>query len=100
MTRWQLWLVEQWVLIAGTGTIAYGYTEDGREACASGAGPILGDLGRYECAIYYFLPITRSVNGVTGPNGKNKDQSSFLGIKLGCHRKTITLKTSLWPPYL
>ncbi|KAM0006783.1 putative ATPase, BadF/BadG/BcrA/BcrD type, ATPase, nucleotide binding domain-containing protein [Helianthus debilis subsp. tardiflorus] len=34
------------VLIAGTGTIAYGYTEDGREARASGAGPVLGDWGR------------------------------------------------------
>ncbi|XP_071689497.1 uncharacterized protein [Rutidosis leptorrhynchoides] len=33
------------VLIAGTGTIAYGYTEDGREARASGAGPVLGDWG-------------------------------------------------------
>ncbi|RVW85936.1 N-acetyl-D-glucosamine kinase [Vitis vinifera] len=29
------------VLIAGTGTIAYGFTEDGREARAAGAGPIL-----------------------------------------------------------
>lgn len=36
------------VLIAGTGTIAYGYTEDGREARASGAGPVLGDWGRYD----------------------------------------------------
>lgn len=34
------------VLIAGTGTIAYGYTEDGREARAAGAGPVLGDWGR------------------------------------------------------
>ncbi|CAI9113642.1 OLC1v1014281C1 [Oldenlandia corymbosa var. corymbosa] len=33
------------VLIAGTGTIAYGYTEDGREARAAGAGPVLGDWG-------------------------------------------------------
>jgi N-acetylglucosamine kinase-like BadF-type ATPase len=33
------------VLIAGTGTIAYGYTEDNREARASGAGPVLGDWG-------------------------------------------------------
>ncbi|KAJ8642134.1 hypothetical protein MRB53_018828 [Persea americana] len=33
------------VLIAGTGTIAYGFTEDGREARAAGAGPILGDWG-------------------------------------------------------
>ncbi|RVW82287.1 hypothetical protein CK203_041679 [Vitis vinifera] len=30
------------VLIAGTGTIAYGFTKDGREARAAGAGPILG----------------------------------------------------------
>ncbi|PPR92099.1 hypothetical protein GOBAR_AA28575 [Gossypium barbadense] len=29
------------VLIAGTGTIAYGFTEDGREARAAGAGPVL-----------------------------------------------------------
>uniref|UniRef100_A0A7N2LIS6 N-acetyl-D-glucosamine kinase n=1 Tax=Quercus lobata TaxID=97700 RepID=A0A7N2LIS6_QUELO len=35
------------VLIAGTGTIAYGFTEDGRVARAAGAGPILGDWGRY-----------------------------------------------------
>nr|GEY05403.1 N-acetyl-D-glucosamine kinase-like [Tanacetum cinerariifolium] len=34
-----------YVLIAGTGTIAYGYTKDGREARASGAGPVLGYWG-------------------------------------------------------
>ncbi|KAL6546306.1 hypothetical protein OROMI_022027 [Orobanche minor] len=33
------------VLIAGTGCIAYGFTEDGREARAAGAGPVLGDWG-------------------------------------------------------
>ncbi|XXG74665.1 hypothetical protein AAC387_Pa07g3328 [Persea americana] len=33
------------VLIAGTGTICYGFTEDGREARAAGAGPVLGDWG-------------------------------------------------------
>ncbi|CAA0823763.1 Actin-like ATPase superfamily protein [Striga hermonthica] len=33
------------VLIAGTGCIAYGFAEDGREARAAGAGPILGDWG-------------------------------------------------------
>ncbi|GLJ40877.1 hypothetical protein SUGI_0845630 [Cryptomeria japonica] len=33
------------VLIAGTGSIAYGFTEDGREARAAGAGPVLGDWG-------------------------------------------------------
>ena len=35
------------VLIASTGTIAYGFTEDGRETRAARAGPILGDWGRY-----------------------------------------------------
>jgi N-acetylglucosamine kinase-like BadF-type ATPase len=35
------------VLIAGTGTIAFGFTEDGRQARAAGAGPVLGDWGRY-----------------------------------------------------
>lgn len=35
------------VLIAGTGTIPYGFTVDGREARAAGAGPILGDWGSY-----------------------------------------------------
>lgn len=39
------------VLIAGTGTIAYGFTADGREARAAGAGPVLGDWGRYELLI-------------------------------------------------
>jgi N-acetylglucosamine kinase-like BadF-type ATPase len=34
------------VLIAGTGSIAYGVTEDGKEARAAGAGPVLGDWGR------------------------------------------------------
>ncbi|XP_078432719.1 actin-like ATPase superfamily protein [Wolffia australiana] len=33
------------VLISGTGSISYGSTEDGREARAAGAGPILGDWG-------------------------------------------------------
>ncbi|KAL3833717.1 hypothetical protein ACJIZ3_008453 [Penstemon smallii] len=33
------------VLIAGTGCIAFGFTEDGREARAAGAGPVLGDWG-------------------------------------------------------
>ncbi|XP_071718913.1 uncharacterized protein [Rutidosis leptorrhynchoides] len=31
------------VLIAGTGSIAYGISEDGKEARAAGGGPILGD---------------------------------------------------------
>lgn len=34
------------VLIAGTGSISYGFTEDGREARSGGGGPVLGDWGR------------------------------------------------------
>ncbi|GFS41441.1 actin-like ATPase superfamily protein [Actinidia rufa] len=34
------------ILIAGTGSISYGSTEDGEEARAVGAGPVLGDWGR------------------------------------------------------
>lgn len=36
------------VLIAGTGSISYGFTEDGREARAAGGGPVLGDWGRLD----------------------------------------------------
>lgn len=42
------------VLIAGTGCIAYGFDEDGREARASGAGPILGDWGRYFPFLFFY----------------------------------------------
>ncbi|KAF7109229.1 hypothetical protein CFC21_109527 [Triticum aestivum] len=38
------------VLIAGTGSIAYGVTEDGKVARAAGAGPVLGDWGRWAYA--------------------------------------------------
>lgn len=52
------------VLIAGTGTIAYGYTEDGREARASGAGPILGDWGSgYGIAAMALTSVIRAYDG-------------------------------------
>ncbi|KAI7739441.1 hypothetical protein M8C21_003938 [Ambrosia artemisiifolia] len=52
------------VLIAGTGTIAYGYTEDGREARASGAGPILGDWGSgYGIAAMALTSVVRAYDG-------------------------------------
>lgn len=41
------------VLIAGTGSIAYGFAEDGREARAAGAGPVLGDWGRFVLDSFY-----------------------------------------------
>ncbi|XP_068654868.1 uncharacterized protein [Aristolochia californica] len=52
------------VLIAGTGTIAYGFTEDGREARAAGAGPILGDWGSgYGIAAQALTAVMRAYDG-------------------------------------
>lgn len=56
------------VLIAGTGTIAYGFVEDGREARASGAGPILGDWGSgYGIAAQALTAVIRAHDG-RGPH--------------------------------
>lgn len=56
------------VLIAGTGTIAYGFTEDGRDARAAGAGPILGDWGSgYGIAAQALTAVIRAYDG-RGPD--------------------------------
>ncbi|XP_010907330.2 uncharacterized protein [Elaeis guineensis] len=58
------------VLIAGTGTIAYGFTEDGREARAAGAGPVLGDWGSgYGIAAKALTAVVRAHDG-RGPQTK------------------------------
>ncbi|PKA53569.1 hypothetical protein AXF42_Ash009065 [Apostasia shenzhenica] len=52
------------VLIAGTGCIAYGFTEDGRQARAAGAGPILGDWGSgYGIAAQALTAVIRAYDG-------------------------------------
>ncbi|KAF9669448.1 hypothetical protein SADUNF_Sadunf14G0108600 [Salix dunnii] len=52
------------VLIAGTGTIAFGFTEDGRQARAAGAGPVLGDRGSgYGIAAQALTAIIRAYDG-------------------------------------
>ncbi|XP_015880663.3 uncharacterized protein LOC107416657 isoform X2 [Ziziphus jujuba] len=52
------------VLIAGTGTIAYGFTEDGREARAAGAGPVLGDWGSgYGIAAQALTAVIKAYDG-------------------------------------
>lgn len=52
------------VLIAGTGTIAYGFTKDGREARAAGAGPVLGDWGSgYGIAAHALTAVVRAHDG-------------------------------------
>ncbi|KAL6658826.1 hypothetical protein ACP70R_002866 [Stipagrostis hirtigluma subsp. patula] len=52
------------VLIAGTGSIAYGVTEDGKEARAAGAGPVLGDWGSgYGIAAQALTAVIRAHDG-------------------------------------
>ncbi|KAL2494305.1 Actin-like ATPase superfamily protein [Forsythia ovata] len=52
------------VLIAGTGCISYGFREDGREARAAGAGPVLGDWGSgYGIAAQGLTAIMRAHDG-------------------------------------
>ncbi|KAG6577082.1 N-acetyl-D-glucosamine kinase, partial [Cucurbita argyrosperma subsp. sororia] len=58
------------VLIAGTGSIAFGFTDDGREARAAGAGPILGDWGSgYGISAQALTAIIRAHDG-RGPQTK------------------------------
>ncbi|KAL8108475.1 hypothetical protein AgCh_024796 [Apium graveolens] len=52
------------VLIAGTGTISYGFTEGGLEARAAGAGPVLGDWGSgYGIAAKALTAVIRAHDG-------------------------------------
>nr|KAJ0224281.1 hypothetical protein LSAT_V11C100031300 [Lactuca sativa] len=71
------------VLIAGTGTITYGYTEDGREARAAGAGPVLGDWGRCilcTCSGYGIaaMALTSVIRAYDGRGPQTKLTSSIL----------------------
>ncbi|KAM5580156.1 hypothetical protein ABKV19_009743 [Rosa sericea] len=68
------------VLIAGTGTIAYGFTEDGRNARAAGAGPTLGDWGSgYGIAAQALTAIIRAHDG----RGPHTALTSSILEKLG-----------------
>ncbi|KAM6551885.1 hypothetical protein CsatB_001693 [Cannabis sativa] len=52
------------VLVAGTGSIAYGFSEDGKEARAAGGGPILGDWGSgYGIAAQALTAVIRANDG-------------------------------------
>ncbi|KAL7212425.1 hypothetical protein ACSBR2_015166 [Camellia fascicularis] len=52
------------VLIAGTGCIACGFAEDGQEARAAGAGPVLGDWGSgYGIAAQALTAVIRAHDG-------------------------------------
>ncbi|XP_057955103.1 uncharacterized protein LOC131149059 isoform X6 [Malania oleifera] len=69
------------VLIAGTGTIAYGFTEDGREARAAGAGPVLGDWGSgYGIAAQALTAVIRSHDGRGPPTKLTNSILQALGL--------------------
>ncbi|KAL8171739.1 LOW QUALITY PROTEIN: hypothetical protein V2J09_023543 [Rumex salicifolius] len=56
------------VLISGTGSISYGFTEDGREVRAGGGGPILGDWGSgYGISAQALTAVLRAYDG-RGPS--------------------------------
>ncbi|KAL8113310.1 hypothetical protein AgCh_020573 [Apium graveolens] len=56
------------VLIAGTGSISYGFTEDGREARAAGGGPVLGDWGSgYGIAAKALTAVIKAHDGRDSP---------------------------------
>lgn len=52
------------VLISGTGSISYGFTQDGQEARAGGGGPVLGDWGSgYGIAAKALTAVLRAQDG-------------------------------------
>ncbi|KAF2290696.1 hypothetical protein GH714_015040 [Hevea brasiliensis] len=70
------------VLIAGTGTIAYGFTEDGREARAAGAGPILGDWGSgYGIAAQALTAVVRAHDGRGPETSLTRSILRTLGLR-------------------
>lgn len=69
------------VLIAGTGTIAYGYTGDGRKARAAGAGPYLGDWGSgYGIAVQALTAMIRAHDGRGPPTLLTSNILNELGL--------------------
>ncbi|KAL1173636.1 hypothetical protein V6Z11_A05G425400 [Gossypium hirsutum] len=95
------------VLIAGTGTIAYGFTEDGREARAAGAGPVLGDWGSgYGIAALALTAVIRAHDG-RGPHTMlTSTILQTLGLSsadelIGCYDKGMHVNnldlSFLWP---
>ncbi|CAH9145675.1 unnamed protein product [Cuscuta epithymum] len=69
------------VLIAGTGSICYGFTEDGREAHAAGAGPVLGDWGSgYGIAAKGLTAVVRAHDGRGAETMLTRHILQWLGL--------------------
>ncbi|KQK21038.1 hypothetical protein BRADI_1g58297v3 [Brachypodium distachyon] len=70
------------VLIAGTGTIAYGFTSDGRDARAAGAGPVLGDWGSgYGISAQALTAVIRAYDGRGPETVLTNNILDFLGLE-------------------
>ncbi|XP_057955107.1 uncharacterized protein LOC131149059 isoform X10 [Malania oleifera] len=67
--------------LSKSGTIAYGFTEDGREARAAGAGPVLGDWGSgYGIAAQALTAVIRSHDGRGPPTKLTNSILQALGL--------------------
>ncbi|EXB75222.1 hypothetical protein L484_026004 [Morus notabilis] len=69
------------VLVAGTGCIALGFSEDGKEARAAGGGPILGDWGSgYGIAAQALTAVIRAYDGRGSPTMLTSRILKALGL--------------------
>lgn len=68
-------------IVAGTGSLAYGRTADGRTARAGGWGPLLGDEGSgYQIAVSALNAVTRAADGRGPETALTQALLSQLGI--------------------
>lgn len=73
------------VVVAGTGTIALGFGEDGKFARASGVGPLLGDQGR--SVQVHVVPLAREIYSKLKVPMKRLSTSYLVNLR--CHRCRI-----------
>ncbi|XP_024517373.1 N-acetyl-D-glucosamine kinase isoform X1 [Selaginella moellendorffii] len=70
------------VLVVGTGTIAYGFTSDGRKTRCSGYGPLLGDQGSgFAIASQALASVTRAHDGRGPPTALSGAILKHLHLK-------------------
>lgn len=85
------------VLIAGTGTIAYGVGEGGREERASGGGPVFGDRGSaYAIAVEGLSAVMRAEDGRGPPTLLHKEILGHLGLSSAQELIGWAYKDSQW----
>lgn len=69
------------VVISGTGTISYGYNNEGQSARAGGWGPALGDCGSgYDIGFEVLKAVARAKDGIIPPTLLSKAVLDQLGL--------------------